>query len=65
MNAGSTSASTKPDPCSDGKDHCWVLRSLGRSGHEEVHCARCMRCLGAEAMLRAYVTLHGGEFRRG
>lgn len=55
----------KIDLCSDGTDHCWVLRSVGRSGHEEVHCARCMRCLGVEAMLRAYITLHGGEFRRG
>lgn len=60
-----SATAAKQDLCSDGADHCWVLRSLGRDGHEEVHCARCQRCLGVESMLRAYVTLNGGEFRRG
>lgn len=53
----------KRDACLDGAEHAWVRRSIGRHGHDEVHCARCMRCLGVDAMLRAYVELHGGTIR--
>jgi hypothetical protein len=55
--------STPRDMCLDGVDHIWVLRYA--RGHEQVHCARCQRCLGVEAMLRAYVELRGGEIRHG
>jgi hypothetical protein len=51
------------DACSGGADHIWVLRVA--RGHDQVHCARCQRCLAVEVMLRAYVTLHGGEVRHG
>ena len=49
--------------CFDGADHIWVIKSA--RGHDEVHCGRCMICLGVETMLRAYVKLYGGSMHRG
>ena len=42
-------------------EHVWVRRSV--RGHDEVHCARCYRCLGVDVMLRAYVQVHGGTIQ--
>ena len=57
------SSSDTRGKCSDGSEHIWVIKSS--RGHDKVHCARCMICLGVESMLRAYVQLYGGSVRRG
>jgi hypothetical protein len=52
-----------PESCRDSGEHTWVVSN--DRGHDNVHCARCMQCLGVDAMLRAYIQQHGGDMRRG
>lgn len=61
--SGEAQMTVPRDACLDGAEHVWVLRVA--LCHDDVHCARCQRCLSVDAMLRAYVMLHGGEVRRG
>ena len=52
----------KRDVCMGTYEHAWTIKNA--RGHDEVHCARCMQCLGVDRMMRAYVKLHGGTVTR-